>query len=178
MAASAPTVRFPGNSTVVVYGICVALCTASAMQPLRGEITGTKGAEADRQTPSNRRDMVLIPQGEFLMGTSVENAQQLASHYDVDPSLFLTESPQRKVELKAFLIDRYPVTNAQYHEFLNATGYKPWKPHRHTKGQEQHPVTYVAWPDAVAYAEWAGLRLPTQEEWEKAARGTDGRTES
>jgi formylglycine-generating enzyme required for sulfatase activity len=120
--------------------------------------------------------MVLIPQGEFLMGTSVEDTQQLASHYDVDPSLFLTESPQRKVELKAFLIDRYPVTNAQYHEFLNATGYKPWKPHRHTKDEEQQPVTYVAWPDAAAYAEWAGLRLPTQEEWEKAARGADGRT--
>ena len=156
----------------------MALSTASAMQPLRGETTDTKEAEAHQQTPLNRRDMVLIPQGEFLMGTSVEDAQQLASHYDVDPSLFLTESPQRKVELKAFLIDRYPVTNAQYHEFLNATGYKPWKPHRHTKDEEQHPVTYVAWPDAAAYAEWAGLRLPTQEEWEKAARGTDGRTES
>ena len=176
MSTSAQTVRFLSQCTAVVFGVCAILCAVLVERPLRGETRNAEQAQSNQQLPPKTRDMVLIPAGEFLMGTSVEQAQQLAARYDVDPSLFLTESPQRKVKLKPFLIDRYPVTNAQYRAFLDATDYKPWRPHRLIKGREQHPVTHVAWPDAVAYAHWAGLRLPTQEEWEKAARGTDGRT--
>src|SRR3989304_4452017 len=64
--------------------------------------------------PRPQHDMVYIPAGEFLMGTSEEEAGRLAEQYGVHPTLFLTEAPQRTVRIEAFLIDRFPVTNAQY----------------------------------------------------------------
>jgi len=124
-------------------------------------------------------EMVFIPGGEFIMGTSEEEIQRLAQEYDVHPSLFKYEQPQRKIYVKSFLIDRYPVTNAEYKKFIDATGHRPprtWVNGQYPKGQDDYPVTGVTWNDAAAYAKWAGKRLPTAEEWEKAARGTDGRT--
>ncbi len=99
--------------------------------------------------------VVEIPAGEFLMGDR-----------------------KRKVYADIFWIDRYPVTNAQYKRFVEATGHPPprdWKDGSYPTEKATHPVVYVTWHDAVAYAEWAGKRLLTEEEWEKAARGTDGR---
>jgi sulfatase modifying factor 1 len=80
------------------------------------------------------------------------------------------------VFLDAFCIDKYEVTNRQYARFLQETGHrKPafWEDERFNRPEQ--PVVGVAWEDAVAYAQWAGKRLPTEAEWEKAARGTDGR---
>jgi len=91
----------------------------------------------------------------------------------------------RKVTLPGFWIDRYPVTNAEYAEFVRATGYKPADPAGFLNhfvegapppGRENHPVVYVTYHDAKAYAEWAGRRLPTEEEWFFAAGGADGRS--
>ncbi len=108
-------------------------------------------------------EMVLVPPGEFTMGTD----ERLPD-----------EGPAHKVTLKAFYIDKYEVTNGQYKEFIDATGHKSpshFENRIYPDGKVDHPVTHVTWYDARDYCEWAGKRLPTDQEWEKAARGTDTR---
>lgn len=108
-------------------------------------------------------EMVLIPAGKFIMGSD-----------DRLPD----EGPQHTVYLDAYYIDKYEVTNLQYANFSNATNRRSpthFRNRTFPQGKADHPVTYVSWEDATAYCQWAGKRLPTDEEWEKAARGTDGR---
>lgn len=107
-------------------------------------------------------DMVKIPAGEFIMGTN-----------DRLPD----EGPQHKRSLPVYYIDQYEVTNLQYKHFIDATGRrspKYFKNRTYPIGKTDHPVTYVSWYDANEYCHWAGKRLPTDAEWEKAARGTKG----
>jgi formylglycine-generating enzyme required for sulfatase activity len=88
------------------------------------------------------------------------------------------EQPEHKVDLPAFYIDRTEVTNAAYKLFVDATKHQPpsnWNGARFPDGRDDFPVTGVTWQDAADYAAWAGKRLPTENEWEAAARGTDGR---
>jgi len=102
-------------------------------------------------------DMVLIQAGEFQMGSN--------DGYD-------DEKPVHTVYLDAFYMDKYEVTNAQYKEFMDATDQKApayWSDSRDNAPNQ--PVVGVTWHDADAYAKWAGKRLPTEAEWEKAARG-------
>ncbi|ODT44625.1 MAG: hypothetical protein ABS70_05065 [Nitrospira sp. SCN 59-13] len=113
--------------------------------------------------------MVTIPGGPFVMGTQ-------------SPKGRADEWPQRTVQVDAFAIDEVEVTNERYMTFVTTTGHRsPPNPYGtgvlvSAKGIEQLPVVQVTWYDAKAYCAWAKKRLPTEAEWEKAARGTDGRT--
>lgn len=107
--------------------------------------------------------MVLIPAGSFLMGTDTRLPD---------------EGPQHTATLPAYYIDVYEVTNLQYKKFNDATnGSSPahWRNRTFPRGKADHPVVFVTWDNANEYCHWAGKRLPTEQEWEKAARGTDGR---
>jgi sulfatase modifying factor 1 len=166
-------------------------------------------AQPEPPGPAPAADMIWIPGGTFLMGSE---------------KYYPEEAPVRKVRVDGFWIDKTPVTNAQFREFVEATGYvtvaerppnpadypdakpemlvpgssvfkKPplpvdrnnhynwwhwvpganWQhpagPKSTLKGRDRHPVVHVAWEDVVAYAEWCGKQIPTEAEWEFAARG-------
>ena len=131
---------------------------------------------ADRKAPAEA-GMVLIPAGEFIMGSDRTDPKPPKGFVMLKPR-YLDERPARKVSLPAFRIDGYEVTNAQYGEFVQRAKRPPppfWQEGRFPLGAADHPVTQVTWADARDYCRWAGKRLPTEAEWEKAARGADGR---
>jgi formylglycine-generating enzyme required for sulfatase activity len=111
--------------------------------------------------------MITIPAGEFLMGSEMGKGRD-------------DEYPQRQVHLDSYAIDVYEVSNKNYLKFIHATGRKePPNPYSEKilseePGVQLSPVVQVTWYDAVDYCRWAGKRLPTEAEWEKAARGLHG----
>ncbi|MCD6405765.1 MAG: SUMF1/EgtB/PvdO family nonheme iron enzyme [Planctomycetes bacterium] len=147
----------------------------------RGVETGATGAEAPSLAakarsffariskrsaagPGAPEGMVYVPAGEFRMGSN---------HSSPD------ERPAMRIPLAAFFIDITPVTNRDYAGFVQATDHEPpgtWKTLSFPPGMGDIPVTGVTWQDAADYAEWAGKRLPSEAQWEKAARGTNART--
>jgi formylglycine-generating enzyme required for sulfatase activity len=128
-------------------------------------------------------DMIMIPAGPFLMGSGDEEIKKVVrdlggGELGPDVKWFASERPQHEVNLKSFYIDKYEITNAKYKEFILATkrpSPRHWESGNYPAGQDNFPVVYVSWNDANAYCRWVGKRLPTEIEWEKAARGTDAR---
>ena len=133
-------------------------------------------------------DMVRIPEGEFefrVSGIEIEGSDDIG----VDVQYPWEDAPRRfhdhPMHIKSFWIDKFPVTNAQFKKFLDATHYHPqddlnflrdWSNGNYPAGWDNKPVTWVSQEDARAYAAWAGKRLPHEWEWQYAAQGNDGRT--
>lgn len=151
---------------------------------------GRKAQAIQKAIANTPAGMDFVPDGPFLMGSSEAELKAvlaplhknigegdtfkiLVSFYQMEDQM-----PQHTATTGAFYIDETEVTNAQYKKFCDETGHKPpphWAEGQFPKGTESFPVVNVTADDAAAYAKWAGKRLPTETEWEKAARGVDGR---
>jgi formylglycine-generating enzyme required for sulfatase activity len=151
---------------------------------LQQTITSIAPTEPAAEAPTG---MVRIPGGSFhfvVRGIEIEGGDKIG----IDVQYPWEDSPRRfhdhVMQLQPFYIDRYPVTNAEFKAFLDASHYAPrdqvnflrdWKNGTYPEGWENRPVTWVSLEDARAYAQWAGKRLPHEWEWQMAAQGTDGR---
>lgn len=124
--------------------------------------------------PKDGAAMVWVPAGSFLMGVSDAEIQvMLNERDDYQLEMFSDERPQHQVTLDGYWIYKYHVTVGQFRKFCQAT--KREMPEQQQWSTDSMPVVNVNWHDASDYAQWAGAVLPTEAQWEKAARGTDGR---
>lgn len=155
-------------------------------RPINQAALDTCLARSDSDTQArflHLTDGAVIPGGTGEAGIEPIGSSQVRHPSDgspmvkVDASVFLSGPSNEPVWLPAYYIDVHPVSNADYARFVAATGHGPpqhWRDGQYADGRADHPVVFVTWKDATAYATWAGKELPTGQQWEKAARGTRG----
>lgn len=166
------------NRNTIRYGILIAVWLLAVFELTAcNSSNNPSGINKDIVVPPG---MVLIPEGEFIMGTDDVDASGKSEEFGFNEPWFLPEHPQRKVMLKSYLIDKYETTNGEFKAWLKSIGqYSPAQINdivtRLQMQQDEIPVRNITWMKAQEFCQAMGKRLPTEAEWEKAARGTDGR---
>lgn len=157
----------PGNQTSL--DTVLARADLSAQQRFATSLTEKAAAESDARAEQ------LLRRDPRITRHSIDGKLMVR----VDEGIYLAGPRGTPDWLDAFLVDQFPTTNADYARFVNATGHRPpqhWPGGRCPASLREHPVVWVTWHDATAYATWSGKALPTARQWEKAACGPKGRT--
>ena len=122
-------------------------------------------------------EMIYIPSGHFLFGTNKKDEMAEALSLGIPKPWYADETPRQKIFLKGFYIDKFEVTNERYKRYVDDLGAAPpenWKKNNFPEGKNKEPVIWVTWFDAANFCQWAKKMLPTEKQWERAAKGTEG----